>query len=131
MKQRPSQRSNNFGNVHTTLCYAIVLPDRKSGFRAELQQDYIREGFKIGPPAGLRPAGGPIFEVFKFGIRPEPGPEARLPARKHYLRNVGKYEAGRLGGGRRSPPPFPGGFAAGGATESSNIDDFRPGSCIA
>ena len=34
-----------------TLCYAIVFPDRKSGFRAGFRPDSSRESFKIGPPA--------------------------------------------------------------------------------
>ncbi len=40
-----------------TLCYAVVVSDRKSGFRAGSS----RENTKIGPPAGLPPAGGPIL----------------------------------------------------------------------
>ncbi len=43
-----------------TLCYAIVLPARKSAFRAGLWPDCYREGAKLGPPTGLRPAEGPI-----------------------------------------------------------------------
>ncbi len=43
-----------------TLCYAIVLPGRKSAFRAGFWPDCYREGTEIGPPTGLRPAGGLI-----------------------------------------------------------------------
>ncbi len=43
-----------------TLCYAIVIPSRKSVFRAGLWPDCYRESIEIGPPTGLRPAGGPI-----------------------------------------------------------------------
>jgi hypothetical protein len=46
-----------------TLCYAIVLPGRKSAFRAGFWPDCYREYIEIGPPAGLGPAGGP-FSVF-------------------------------------------------------------------
>ncbi len=42
------------------LCYAIVLPGPKSAFRAGFRPDSLRESLKIGPPAGLRPARGPI-----------------------------------------------------------------------
>ncbi len=43
-----------------TLCYAIVLPGRKSAFRAGFWPDCYRERTEIGPPAGGRPAGGRI-----------------------------------------------------------------------
>ncbi len=43
-----------------TLCYAIVIPSRKSDFRAGLWPDCYRESTEFGPPAGLRPATGPI-----------------------------------------------------------------------
>ncbi len=43
-----------------TLCYAILLPGRKLAFRAGFWPDCYRENTKIGPPAGLRPAGEPI-----------------------------------------------------------------------
>ncbi len=56
-----------------TLCYAIVLRGRESGFRAGFRPDSIREGINIGPPAGLRPAGVPIFVEIESG---------RIPARK-------------------------------------------------
>ncbi len=46
--------------VVTMLCYAIVLPGRKSAFRAGFWPDCSRESTEIGPPAGRRPAGGPI-----------------------------------------------------------------------
>ncbi len=47
----------------STLCYAIVLPGRKSAFRAGFWPDCYREATEIGPPAGLRP---PYFwMVFK------------------------------------------------------------------
>ncbi len=43
--------------------YAIVLPGRKSGFRAEFRSDSKTEHLKIGPPAGP-PAGREAdFEV--------------------------------------------------------------------
>ena len=40
-----------------TICYAIMLPGRKSAFRAGFWPDCYRERTKIGP---LRPAGGAI-----------------------------------------------------------------------
>ena len=39
----------------------IILSGRKSSFRAGLRPDSHRENFKIGPPAGRRPAGGPML----------------------------------------------------------------------
>jgi hypothetical protein len=42
------------------LCYAVVLPGRKSTFHAGFWPDRCRESIEIGPPAGLRPAGGPM-----------------------------------------------------------------------
>ncbi len=41
-----------------TLCYAIMLPARKSAFRAGFWPDCYRERTEIGPPAGRRPAEG-------------------------------------------------------------------------
>ncbi len=47
------------GSARRLLCYALVLPGRKSGFRAGfpgfragLGQDFYREIIKIGSPAG-------------------------------------------------------------------------------
>ena len=37
-----------------SLCYTIVLPGRKSGFRAGFRPDSSRERLKIGRPAGRR-----------------------------------------------------------------------------
>jgi hypothetical protein len=45
------------------LCYALVLPGRKLGFRAGFRANSNRECFKINPPAGPRPAGGPILRL--------------------------------------------------------------------
>ena len=38
----------------------VMLPDRKSAFRAGFRPDCYRESTESGPPAGRRPAGGPI-----------------------------------------------------------------------
>ena len=48
------------GAPEVPLCYAIVPVGRTSGFRAGFRPDSNRESLKIGPPAGLRPAGMPI-----------------------------------------------------------------------
>jgi hypothetical protein len=53
-------------NLAHTLGYAIVLPGWKSGFWAGLRPDSGRESFKIGHPAGLGPAGGPILRLSEF-----------------------------------------------------------------
>ena len=45
-----------------TLCYAIVLPGRKSGLRAGCRLNSSRESSNNFPPTGLRPAGGPILK---------------------------------------------------------------------
>jgi hypothetical protein len=61
-----------------------MLPGRKSGFRAGFRPDSDKEDLKIGPPAGRRPAGGPIGsfpDKNPAEIQPESsisGPEARL-----------------------------------------------------
>ena len=47
-----------------TLCFAMVLPGRKSGFRVGFLQDSNRESLTIGHPAGLRPDVGPILRAF-------------------------------------------------------------------
>ncbi len=51
-------------------------------FRVGSEPDSNWESFKIGTPAGLRPAGGPMSRLSRF--RPKSGPEARFPARKQY-----------------------------------------------
>ncbi len=62
-----------------TRCYAILLPGRKSAFRAGFWPDCYRENTKVGPPASRRPAGGPIsvFSGWQSG---------QSPARKADLR---------------------------------------------
>ena len=49
-----------FSSNPCTLCYAVVLPGRKLAFRAGFWPDCYRESTDIGPPAGPKPAGGPI-----------------------------------------------------------------------
>ncbi len=65
--------------VGRPLCYAIIRPGRKSGFRAGFRPDSARESIEIGPPAGQRTD----FEALPIHTRPKFGPEARFPARKH------------------------------------------------
>ncbi len=67
-----------------TLCYAVLLPGWKSGFRAGFHQDSGRENIKIGSPAGLWPAAGPILMFAHLESDPRSGSESRFPARKHY-----------------------------------------------
>ena len=69
------RHSGSLGHPKPTSCYAIMLPGRKSGFRAGFRPDSNRESLKIGPPAGRRPAGGPILTASRL----ESG---RNPARK-------------------------------------------------
>ncbi len=63
----------------STLCYAIVLPGRKSGFRAG-------SGKHRNRPSG-RPSAGRTadFEAFPIRNRATSSPEARCPARKHNI----------------------------------------------
>ncbi len=56
-----------------TLCYAIVLPARKSSLRAGCWPDCYRESTDIGPSAGRKPD----FVAFPVALRPN-GPEAVL-----------------------------------------------------
>ena len=77
------------------LCYAIVLPGRKSVFRAGFRPESSRESFKIGPPGPLRPAGGPILTLSRL----ESG---RNPARKT------DFRPGSTIALHRAPPPAPG-----------------------
>ncbi len=63
-----------------TLCYAIMLPGRKSAFRA----GFCLESTEIGPPAGRRPDGDRCrcFPGSSPAKRPISGPQA-------LLRNIG------------------------------------------
>ncbi len=54
-----------------TLCYAISLPGRKSGVRAGWKN------LKIGPPAGRRPAGGPILRPSRLESNRNPAHRVR------------------------------------------------------
>ncbi len=49
-----------------TLCYALVLPGRKSGFRAGFRPDSMLEDIKIGPSVGRRPPGGTILRLSRI-----------------------------------------------------------------
>ena len=67
-------------NKGATLCYAIVLPSRKSGFRAGFRPDSNRESLKSSPPAGRRPAG-----LKQRPQRPDRAAEPGLvPPRRHH-----------------------------------------------
>ncbi len=72
-----------------TLCYAIMLQGRKSGFRAGFRPDSNRENIKIGPPADLRPAGVPILRLSRLesGRSPARKPDFR-PGSSTILRNI-------------------------------------------
>ncbi len=76
----------------------IVLPGRRSGFRAGFRQDFSRGSSKIGPPAGRRAD----FEAVPIRIRPKSGPEAQSPSQKHHCLTESTYpgepRAGTLGG---------------------------------
>ncbi len=86
-----------------SLCYAIMFPGRKSVFRAGCRSDSNRESFKIGPPAGRRPAGGPIVRLclFESGLNPAQKTDFRPGA---LLRNIGRISRRRMLG---EPGPEP------------------------
>ena len=71
-------------NCAPTLGYALLLPGRKSGFRAGFKPDSNRESVKIGPPAGRRPAGLPMLRLslLESGRNParKPSENKRNPA---------------------------------------------------
>ncbi len=69
------------------VCYAMVLPGRKSGFRAGCRSDN-RESLKIGPLAGRRPAGGPIVRL-PDGNPAEIRPGNPMSGPEALLRNTG------------------------------------------
>ncbi len=55
------------GSVRQSEKGSIVVPGRKSGFRAGLiGRISVGKGIKISPPTGLRPAGGPISTLSRF-----------------------------------------------------------------
>ncbi len=70
------------------LCYAIVLPDRKSAFRVGFGPDCYRESLKIGPPDGRRPAGGPIFLCFPGSSPAKIRPGSSISGPEALLRNI-------------------------------------------
>ena len=76
-----------------TLCYAIVLPGRRSGFRAgRFLVGGDQNQLSGRPKAGRRGD----FDAFPMGILPKSGTETRFHARKHYC-----VTQGNIGG--RSP----------------------------
>ncbi len=58
----------------------MVLPGRKSAFRAIFWPDSYRESTEIEPPAGRRAD----FDVFLVAARPKYRPKGRFTVRKHY-----------------------------------------------
>ncbi len=54
-----------------TLCYAIMLPGRKSAFRVRFWPDCYRENTEIDSPAGRRAD----FGTFPVAVQPKSGPE--------------------------------------------------------
>jgi hypothetical protein len=83
-----------------TICYALVLSGRKSGFRAGFRPYSRRESLTIGFPAGFRPAEGPIAKLSRLEsdrILPGSsisGPEALITSSRSFPhlwpRRVGK-----------------------------------------
>ncbi len=66
-----------------TLCYALVLPGRKSAFRAGLAG--LLPGRHRNRPFGRPKAGRRAeFGAFPVAVRPKSGPEGRFTGRKHY-----------------------------------------------
>ena len=73
-------RTHEFEHLTRTLCYPIVFPGRKSGFRAGFRPDSSRENIKVCLHTGRRAE----FEAFPIRIRSKSVPGVRFPARKHY-----------------------------------------------
>ncbi len=90
-----------------TLCKAIVLPGRKSDFRAGFGPDCYRESTEIGPPAGRRPAGGQISVFSRLQSSQNPARKVDFQPRstiaQHGVHSRSRYEhRGRDGAVRRS-----------------------------
>ncbi len=81
----PRGKGTTLSNT-AALCYAIMLPGGNSGFWAGFRPDFNRENFKDGPPAVLRPAGGPILRLSRLRLRPG-SPISRSEA---LLRKIGE-----------------------------------------
>jgi hypothetical protein len=77
-----SRKEPMFEIPKITLWYAIMLPGRKSGFRAGFQPDSSRESFRIGP-AGRRAD----FEVFPIKIWTDLRLGARLGAKSTTIKS--------------------------------------------
>ncbi len=86
-----------------TLCYAMLLPGRKSGFRAEFRPDSKLENIKICPPAGRAD-----FEAVSTGFRLKSGPMYGLEALLHDIGQQRYPEyGGRVGNGGHQPHRWP------------------------
>jgi hypothetical protein len=80
---RPRPKIDRKSGAGFTLCYAIMLPGRKSAFRA----GFCRTATGKAPKSALRPAFGrpePDFGAFPVAVRQKSGPEGRFPTRKQY-----------------------------------------------
>ncbi len=64
------------GAAHS-LKTAVARPNGASGFWAGFRLDSNRESFKLGPPAGRRPAGGPILSLSRLESNPARKPDFR------------------------------------------------------
>ncbi len=85
-----------------TLCYAIVLPARRSTFRAGIFPDY-RESTEIGPAAGLQGR----FRFFPGGSPANIRPERPIHGSEALLRNI---EYNQCGCNLKYPTVFLGSF---------------------
>ncbi len=73
----------------------VMLPDRRSAFRAGLRPDSNREALNIRSPAGLRPAGGPflILGVLRAKIKIK-NPRIRAGIGPTPTTSLGKWQSG-------------------------------------
>ena len=83
----------------TTLCYPIMLPGRKSGFRAGCWSDANQTSFKICLLAGLRPAEGLVLRLPLFDSHQNPARKHDFQPGSAIAQHKVKYDRTDKGGG--------------------------------
>ncbi len=83
--EEPSRSADH--EILCTLCCATALPGWQSAFQARFWPDCYRASIKIGPPAGIRPVGGPI-SVFSGSSPAKTRPGMPIYGPEALLRNI-------------------------------------------